>query len=97
MTDGNGTRLGLVVSRANRAEIRLATATMEQVRVPRRRGRPRKRPRQLIADKAYDCDDFPVCPPGRRRLLVRYERLISVYAAFFTVACLLICLRMVVK
>jgi len=28
---------------------------------------------------------------------VRYERLISMYAAFFTVACILICLRMVVK
>jgi len=32
-----------------------------------------------------------------RRLLVRYERLISVYTAFFTVACLLICSRLVVK
>jgi len=28
---------------------------------------------------------------------VRYERLISMYAAFFTVACVLICLRMIVK
>lgn len=32
-----------------------------------------------------------------RRLLVRYERQISVYAGFLTVACILICLRMVVK
>jgi len=32
-----------------------------------------------------------------RRLLVRYERLISMYTAFFSVACILICLRMVVK
>ncbi len=58
MTDGEGIPLGLVLSEANRAEIKLAVATMEQVRVPRRQGRPRKRPRHLIADKAYDCDDF---------------------------------------
>jgi len=136
VTDGNGTPLGVVLSRANCAEIRLAAATMEQVRVPRRRGRPRKRPQRLVADKAYDCDEFrawlrrkgviPCIPPrknrtGRRktwdeeykerwhiertfawvgnfrRLLVRYERLISMYTAFFSVACILICLRLVMK
>lgn len=32
-----------------------------------------------------------------RRLLVRYEELISLYTAFFTVACILICLRTVMK
>lgn len=32
-----------------------------------------------------------------RRLVVRYERLISVYAAFLMVACILICLRTLMK
>ena len=77
VTDWKGIPLGLVLSEANRAEIKLAVATMEQVRVPRRRGRPRKCPRHLIADKAYDCDDFrawlqrkgviPCIPPRKNR------------------------------
>ncbi len=55
VTDGNGIPVGLVLSQPDRAEIRLAVATMEQVRVPRRRGRPRN----LIADKeAYDYNKF---------------------------------------
>ena len=57
--------------------LRLAVATMEQVRAPPRQGRPRKRPRQLIADKGSDCDEFrarlrrkgviPCIPPRKNR------------------------------
>ena len=41
-----------------RPEVNLAQETLERVRVPRRRGRPRKRPERLVADEAYDCDRF---------------------------------------
>jgi len=56
------------ISRASRAEVKLAQETLEWVRVPRRR---------LVADKAYDCDRFrgwlrsegviPCIPPRRNR------------------------------
>ena len=103
--------------------------------MPRRRGRPRKKPKRLIYDKAADSDPLRsrlskrgidlICPhksnrrkpptqDGRklrrykrrwkmertiawianfRRLVVRYEHNISIYQAFFHVACLLIVLR----
>lgn len=103
--------------------------------MPRRRGRPRKKPKRLIYDKAADSDPLRkrlkrrgidlICPhksnrkkpatqDGRklrrykrrwkmersiawvgnfRRLVVRYEHKISIYQAFFNVACLLIVLR----
>ena len=56
VVDGNGIPLALLIARASRAEVKLAEATLDRVRVPRRRGRPRKRPERLVADKAYDCD-----------------------------------------
>ena len=43
---------------ANHAEVKLALMTLDRVRVPRRRGRPRKRPEELVADRAYDSDRF---------------------------------------
>ena len=58
VVDGNGIPLALVISRASRAAVRLAQETLDRVRVPRRRGRPRKRPERLVADKAYDPDEF---------------------------------------
>ena len=45
---------------AQRAEITLAEATLATVlatvRVPRIRGRPRSRPRELVADRGYDSE-----------------------------------------
>jgi len=55
VVDGNGIPPAPSISQA---EVELAQETLERVRVPRRRGRPRKRPRKLVADKAYDCDRF---------------------------------------
>ncbi len=99
----------------------------------RRHGRPRKRPKSLVADRGYDSRKFrramrsrgirPCIPPRRyqgkrrpgrplgehreayaqrwvvertfawlgnfRRLVVRYEHRLSVYQAFFTIACIL--------
>ncbi len=114
----------------------LLEKTLDQVAVPRKgRGRPRKNPERIIADKAYDSDPLRerlkrrgielICPhrsnhrkrrrqDGRklrryrrrwkvertfswfgtyRRLVVRWDRSISVYGAFFHVACLMITLR----
>lgn len=136
VADGNRIPLGLLVARASRAEVKLAEAALDQVRVSRNRGRPRKRPDRLVADKGYDSDKFrsrlrhkgviPCIPPrenrkgqrkrweeeyrerGRvertfawvenlRRLVVHYERQVSMYEAFCIIACLLICLRELLK
>lgn len=63
LVDGQGTPLGVHLDSASPAEVKLAEATLETVRVgtlgP---GRPRTRPERLIADKAYDSD------PLRERL-----------------------------
>lgn len=61
--DGRSILLGGMLASASSAEVRLAEETLEAVKVPRRgRGRPRKRPMRLIADKGYDSD------PLRKRL-----------------------------
>ena len=58
VTDGQGVPIGALVHSAQPAEIRLAEATLRTVRVSRRWGRPRTRPRTLVADKGYDSDVF---------------------------------------
>jgi len=136
VVDGQGVPLGGTLASASPAEVKLIEATLEQVNVPRRgRGRPRKRMKRLIADKAYDSDPLRkrlkalkidlICPHRRnrtkaklqdgrklrryrrrwkiertfswlgnfRRLVVRWDRLITVYRAFFHLACLIITLR----
>lgn len=54
VTDGTGLPLGLIIASANEAEISLAEETLGDVRVPQGRGRPKTRPREVVADKAYD-------------------------------------------
>ena len=136
VVDGEGIPIGGTLASASPAEVKLIEETLEQVKVPRRgRGRPRKRMKGLIADKAYDSGPLRkrlkakkidlICPhrsnrkraklqDGRklrryrrrwkiertfawlgnfRRLVVRWERLITVYRAFFHLACLIIALR----
>jgi hypothetical protein len=56
LVDGQGLPLGTMVASAQEAEVHLAEATVETVRIPRRRGRPRKRVREWVADRAYDSD-----------------------------------------
>ena len=55
VVDNQGIPLGALVASAQRAEITLAEATLATVlatvRVPRVRGRPRSRPRELVADR----------------------------------------------
>ena len=136
VVDGQGVPLGNHLDRASPAEVTLVERTLQQVRVPRAgRGRPRSKPKRLIADRAYDSDPLRhrlqqrgielICPhrnnrrraptqDGRalrryrrrwkiertfawlgnfRRLVVRYERSLRLYNAFFHVACLIITLR----
>jgi len=63
VVDGQGIPLGSTLTSASPAEVTLAEETLETVKVPRNgRGRPKKRPFRLIADKGYDSD------PLRKRL-----------------------------
>lgn len=52
VADGHGLPLGLYVASAQPHESQLAESTLAMVKVPRRRGRPRTRPKELVADKA---------------------------------------------
>jgi transposase len=56
LTDAQGTPLGLTLSGANRHDSRMLLSTLDAVPNvrTRHRGRPRRRPGKLHADKAYD-------------------------------------------
>ena len=65
VVDGQGIPLGSTLASASPSEFKLAEETLETVKVPRAgRGRPKKRPLRLIADRGYDSD------PLRKRLKV---------------------------
>jgi transposase len=84
VADGHGLPIGLYVDSAQPHEIQLADATLATVRVPQKRGRPRTRPKELVADKAYDSRDFrqrlrrrgikPTIPTFERRQRRRPKR-----------------------
>lgn len=59
VTDGNGTPLANHIESASPSEIKLLDATLGNISVGRtgRRGRPRKKPDRLIADRGYDSND----------------------------------------
>jgi hypothetical protein len=84
VVDGQGVPLGGTLASASPAEVKLIEATLEQVKVPRRgRGRPRKRMKRLIADKAYDSDPLRkrlkalkidlICPHRRNRTKAKLQ------------------------
>jgi transposase len=58
VVEGSGLPIGLHVDSAQPHELRLAEATLRTIAVPCRRGRPKTRPKELVADKAYDSGDF---------------------------------------
>jgi len=141
VVDGAGTPLGAYVEAASPAEVALLEQTLDTVAVGRSGtpGRPRKRPKRLIAERGYDSNPVrarlarrgiePIIPArsthqrathqdGRklqrdrrrgivertfawlgnfRRLVVRYERLITTDAGFLHLACAPIMLRRVLK
>lgn len=134
VVDGKGIPIGNHLDSASPAEVTLLERTLDKIAVPRRRGRPRKKPLRVIADKGYDSDPLRrrlkkrgielICPHRRnrikkkqdgrklrryrrrwkvertfawlgnyRRLVVRWDRSLTIYSAFFHVACLMITLR----
>lgn len=136
MASRSGVPLGIHLDSASPAEVRLLETTLADVKVPRPgRGRPRSKPKRIVADRGYDADWLRdtltargielICPHRRgrkrpakqdgrslrrykrrwivkrtfawlsnfRRLVVRYERKITMFRAFAHVACVLIALR----
>jgi transposase len=58
VADGHGRPIGLHVDSAQPHESPLAEPTLATAKVPQRRGRPRTRPQELVADRAYDSRAF---------------------------------------
>jgi len=73
LVDGGGLPLGVRLESASPGEVTLAEATLAEVKVPRAKGRPRQKPKRVIADRAYDSD------PLRERLKKRGIDLIVPY------------------
>jgi transposase len=76
VVDGRGLPLGFHLAVDEQAEARLAETTVDTMRVRRTRGRPKQRPRKLVADRGYDNAGFGValrrhgramCVPPKRR------------------------------
>ena len=81
VVDGNGLPGSFLLARASQHEAKLSMLTLETVRVPRRReGRPKQRPLEVVADRAYDSRPFrrwlrsrgidptiPACPRRERK------------------------------
>jgi transposase len=135
VVDGKGIPLGVRIVSATPAEVTLAEETLRTIRVPRKgRGRPKQKPKRVIADKGYDSGplrermwkrgiDF-IAPArknrlhifydgrklrryrkrwkiertfawmnGFRHLIVRHDRSLLIYTAFFHLACTIIAMR----
>lgn len=58
VTEGEGLPLAFDVAGASVSEVTVGLDTVDRVRVPRARGRPKKRPDSLAADKSYDGAEF---------------------------------------
>lgn len=58
ITEAQGLPLAFEVTAANVAEVTVGLEVVDRVRVPRPKGRPRKRPKALAADKGYDSAEF---------------------------------------
>jgi transposase len=59
VTDGNGLPLAVLLDSAQKSEIKLAQETLSLVWVPKKGpGRPKTRPRDLVADRGDDSRSF---------------------------------------
>jgi hypothetical protein len=67
VVDGSGIPLGMCLESASPSEVSLLERAIDDIAVPRKgRGRPRKNPRRIIADKGYDSDALRNRLAGRR-------------------------------
>lgn len=75
LVDGQGLPLGVQLESGSLVEVTLAEATLKEARVPRSKGRPRQKPKRVIADAGYDSDSLrqrlkkraiELIPPHRR-------------------------------
>jgi transposase len=53
-TEGQGVPWAFAITPASTHDLKPALQVIDQIRVPQSRGRPRKRPLRLLADKGYD-------------------------------------------
>jgi transposase len=67
--DGRGRPLSVVLTAGQRHESTQLEATLDGIRVPRPRGRPRKRPQQVVGDKGYS---YRKCRKALRRRGIRH-------------------------
>ena len=77
VADGNGLPIGFCLASASCHEVKLAVPALQTVRVARlTRGRPRQRPDELVADKAYDSKRFRrwLCSKRIKPTIPSYER-----------------------
>lgn len=68
-SDGRGRPLALHLSEGQRHDSQELERVLDQIRVPRRRGRPRKRPDCVCLDKGYS---YPRCRRVLRRRKLRH-------------------------
>ena len=66
MTEGQGLPLAFDVTGANESGVTVALDLVDRVRVPRLRGRPKKRSVALAADKSYDSGELRRSAEGGR-------------------------------
>jgi len=70
MVDGNGTPLAIMHSGANVHDSQMAIALVDAVEpIKQPRGRPRKHPDEVLADRAYDAEDKIRKPLRQRGIL----------------------------
>ncbi len=79
--DANGVPLRFILSAGQASDIAHAQPLLDQVRIPGKPGRPRKRSRWLLADKGYDaehlrqyCDRYRMQPVIPLRAMPRKPR-----------------------
>ena len=72
IVDGQGTPLAVEHTGANVHDSEMAIALVEGIpRIKQRRGRPRKRPEEVLADRAYDAEEKIRQPLRQRRVKPR--------------------------
>ena len=73
LVDGQGLSLAVRLESASPSEVKIAEATLSQIRVPQPKGCPRQRGDRVIADRGYEVDTL------RQRLKRRGVDLIVPY------------------